>query len=334
MTILLLGGNGLLGHNVLRQLLQQGHKVHVLVRNPHALYTSGFPECDTLLTVFKGSLLRDADLHAAAEGCEAIVNCAGVTDMSLLRYEEYLPVNRDVCGRLLQLMSQKGIATLVHTSTANTIGYGTPQQPANEQQPMQPPFSRSFYALSKRAGEEVLLEAANRHPDWHIIIVNPGFMVGAYDTKPSSGQLLLTGCRKAVMPVPRGGKSFIHVADAAVAIVNALTMGRHGSRYLLTGQNLSLRQFYQLQAHTLHYPQWQLPLPNWLLGVAGRCGDLLRLCGLRTQLSTRNVRQLMVREYYDNHRAVEELAMPQTPIGQAITDFHSWYRNKTISPAQ
>ena len=287
MTILLLGGNGLLGHNVLRQLLQQGHKVHVLVRNPHALYTSGFPECDTLLTVFKGSLLRDADLHAAAEGCEAIVNCAGVTDMSLLRYEEYLPVNRDVCGRLLQLMSQKGIA-----------------------------------------------KAANRHPDWHIIIVNPGFMVGAYDTKPSSGQLLLTGCRKAVMPVPRGGKSFIHVADAAVAIVNALTMGRHGSRYLLTGQNLSLRQFYQLQARTLHYPQWQLPLPNWLLGVAGRCGDLLRLCGLRTQLSTRNVRQLMVREYYDNHRAVEELAMPQTPIGQAITDFHSWYRNKTIPPAQ
>ena len=64
-------------------------------------------------------------------------------------------------------------------------------------------------------------------------------MVGAYDTKPSSGKLLLSGYRKAVMPVPKGGKSFIHVADAAVAIVNALTRGTSGQRYLLTGHNLS-----------------------------------------------------------------------------------------------
>ena len=150
-------------------------------------------------------------------------------------------------------------------------------------------------------------------------------MVGAYDTKPSSGKLLLSGYRKAVMPVPKGGKSFIHVADAAVAIVNALTRGTSGQRYLLTGQNLSLKQFYRVQARTCNYRQCLLLLPNWLLAAAGRCGDLLRLCGLRTQLSTRNVRQLMVCEYYDNSRAVADLAMPQTDIAQAVKDFYSWY---------
>ena len=325
MTILLLGGNGLLGHNVLRQLLQRGHKVHALVRNPLSLHIEDFPDSSTLLTVFKGSLLNDHDLQKAAEGCDAIINCAGTTDMSLLHYEDYLPVNRDVCSKLLQLMQGKGITRLVHTSTANTIGYGTPQQLADENQPMQPPFSRSLYALSKREGEDILLRAARQHPDWHVIIVNPGFMVGAYDTKPSSGTLLLTGYRKALMPVPKGGKSFIHVSDAAVAIVNALSMGGHGSRYLLTGQNLTLQQFYRLQAQICHFRQILLPLPNWLLAVAGRCGDLLRLCGLRTQLSTRNVRQLMVCEYYDNQRAVTDLSMPQTDITQAIKDFYCWY---------
>ena len=325
MTILLLGGNGLLGHNVLRQLLQRGHKVHALVRNPLSLHIDGFPDSNTLLTVFKGSLLNDHDLHKAAEGCDAIINCAGTTDMSLLHYEDYLPVNRDVCSKLLQLMQGKGITRMVHTSTANTIGYGTPQQPADEHHPMHPPFSRSFYALSKREGEEFLLQAVRQHSDWHVVIVNPGFMVGAYDTKPSSGTLLLTGYRKALMPVPRGGKSFIHVSDAAVAIVNALSMGVHGNRYLLTGQSLTLQQFYRLQAQICHYRQCLLPLPNWLLDVAGCCGDLLRLCGLRTQLSTRNVRQIMVCEYYDNHRAVVDLAMPQSDITQAIKDFYSWY---------
>ena len=326
MKVLLLGGNGLLGHNVLKQLLQQGHEVHALLRSSLDKDASAWQGMSDRFTLFQGSLLDDAALQAAAEGCDAIINCAGVTDMSLLRYDDYLPVNRDLCYRLVKLMERQQISRLVHTSTANTIGYGTSSHAADEGTPMQPPFSRSYYGLSKREGEEVLLQAARRHTDWHIVVVNPGFMIGAYDTKPSSGTLLLTGYRKPLMVAPRGGKSFVHVADAAAAIVNALDCGQNGHRYLLTGQNLSLKEFYRLQAKACGYRQWILPLPNAVLAVAGWCGDLLRLCGLRTQLSSRNVRQLMVCEYYDNAAARTELAMPQTTIEQAVGDFFAWYQ--------
>ena len=142
--------------------------------------------------------------------------------------------------------------------------------------------------------------------------MNPGFMIGAYDTKPSSGALLFAGYRKPLMVAPRGGKSFVHVGDAATAIVNALTLGHNGGRYLLTGENLSLQQFYRLQARVCGYRQWVIPLPNVLLALAGKLGDMLRFFGVRTQLSTRNVRQLMVREYYDNSQALTDLHMPQT----------------------
>ena len=352
MKVLLLGGTGLLGHNVLKQLLQQGHEVHALLRSlpqleilkahyrdaSAVLPSEGCQDSDGVcpisilnsqFTIYYGSLLDDNKLQAAAEGCDAIINCAGVTDMSLLHYDDYLPVNRDLCSRLINVMERLNITRLVHTSTANTIGYGSPLQPADERAPMQPPFSRSYYGLSKQEGESVLLQAAGRHPDWHIVIANPGFMVGAYDTKPSSGTLLLTGYRKPFMVAPRGGKSFVHVADAAAAIVNALTCGVHGSRYLLTGQNLSLRQFYRIQAQVCGYRQLILPLPNTVLAMAGWLGDLLRLCGLRTQLSTRNVRQLMVREYYTNQRACRDLYMSQTPITQAISDFFAWYHTRS-----
>ena len=352
MKVLLLGGTGLLGHNVLKQLLQQGHEVHALLRSlpqleilkahyrdaSAVLPSEGCQDSDGVcpisilnsqFTIYYGSLLDDNMLQAAAEGCDAIINCAGVTDMSLLHYDDYLPVNRDLCSRLINVMERLNITRLVHTSTANTIGYGSPLQPADERAPMQPPFSRSYYGLSKQEGESVLLQAAGLHLDWHIVIVNPGFMVGAYDTKPSSGTLLLTGYRKPFMVAPRGGKSFVHVADAAAAIVNALTCGVHGRRYLLTGQNLSLRQFYHLQAQVCGYRQLILPLPNTVLAMAGWLGDLLRLCGLRTQLSTRNVRQLMVREYYTNQCACRDLYMPQTPIAQAISDFFAWYHTRS-----
>lgn len=324
MTILLLGGNGLLGHNVLKLLLEQGHRVHVLIRKRESLLSHCFPNAATLLSTFEGSLLRDEDLSQAAQGCDAIINCAGATDMSMLRYDDYLPVNSRLCQRLVQLMAQTGITRLVHTSTANTIGYGSPDRLANEETPMQPPFSQSYYGCSKKEGEEALLHAAIQHPDWHIVILNPGFMVGPYDTKPSSGTLLLTGYRKPLMVSPKGGKSFVHVADVATAAVNALLMGKHGERYLLTGENLSLRQFYRLQAQVCHYRQLLVTLPNPLLAVAGWLGDLFRRCGVRTQLSSRNVRQLMVSEYYDCSRAQQELLMPQTPIAQAIADFFSW----------
>ena len=324
MNILLLGGNGLLGHNVLRQLLFQGHNVKLLLRRKTSLDSAAIAGHEGQVSMLEGSLLDDATLYSAAQGCDAIVNCAGTTDMSLLRYDDYLPVNRDLCQRLVKLMEPQNIPCLVHTSTANTIGYGTPSHPADELQPMQPPFSRSYYGLSKREGEDILLDTARQHPGWHLIVVNPGFMIGAFDTKPSSGALLLAGYRKPLMVAPSGGKSFVHVADAAAAIVNALTMGQHGSRYLLTGQNLTLKEFYRLQAQTCHYRQCLVTVPNALLAVAGWIGDLLRLCSIRTQLSTRNVRQLTVREYYNNNAARTQLNMPSTHITQAISDFFAW----------
>ena len=324
MKVLLLGGSGLLGQNVLRQLLEQGHSVTLLLRNGVKA------PCDTAnLKVLRGSLLCDDDLRCAAEGCQAIVNCAGTTDMSLRRLSDYHPVNRDLCGRLVQLMEQFRISTLVHVSTANTVGYGTPDCHATEDAPMQPPFSHSYYARSKREGEVILTDAARRHPDWHIVTVNPGFIVGAYDAKPSSGQLLLAAYRRRVMLVPKGGKSFVHAADVATAVVNALTMGSSGERYLATGENLSLRQFYRLQAEVCGYRQRCVSVPNALLLVAGWLGDALRAVGLRTQLSSCNVRQLMAREYYCCDKVRRHLLLPQTPIAQAIADFHTWRQHPT-----
>ena len=65
-------------------------------------------------------------------------------------------------------------------------------------------------------------------------------------------------------------------------------------------------------------------MPDWLLQVAGSMGDALRALGIRTELSTRNVRQLMVGEYYTADRAVADLRMPQTPLPEAIRQFHRW----------
>ena len=324
MKILLLGATGLLGHNVLKRLVDEGHQVVALVRRADGILLD-----DGVWQTMVGSPTDYDVLRRAAEGCYAVVNCAGATDMSLPDKEAFLPMNRDLCAMIVRLMEEIGVKTFVHTSTVNTIGYGTAGHPADEGTPMQSPFEGSYYGDSKREGEQIVLEAAHRHPDWHVVVVNPGYMLGAWDVKPSSGRMLLAGYRRRLMVAPPGGKAFVAVQDVAQAVVNALEHGENGSRYIVTNSRacMSVKELYELQAHTMGYRQKVVVLPKWALSVAGYVGDGLRLLGVRTDLSTLNVRQLMVSEYYDNGRAVVELGLAETPIEQAIAEFHQW-RNK------
>lgn len=321
MKVLLLGATGLLGHNVLQRLTATGHQVVAVVRRRVSLH---FESPDT--KIIEADITRRQTVIEAAEGCNAIVNCAGVTDMSLLHYEDYAAVNVTLCQSIVDAMKAHGINTLVHVSTVNTIGYGAAESPADEQEPMKAPFNKSYYACSKRDGEEIILEAAAGQKDWHVVVVNPGFMIGPMDVKPSSGRMLLAGYRRPLMLAPQGGKSFVDVHDVAAAVVNALTMGQHRHRYIAVNshEHHTIKELYKIQAQVIGYRQRVIVLPNGLLAVAGWLGDIARGLGIRTELSTCNVRQLMVREYYDNRHAVQELMMPETPIEQSIRDFHRW----------
>lgn len=322
MKVLLLGATGLLGHNVLQRLESDGHRVVALVRRADGICLQGGCR-ETVI----GSPLDYEILSKAAVRCDAIVNCAGCTDMALRRYEDFLPANRELCRMMVRLMEEQGINTLVHTSTVNTIGYGTSGRPADENAGMLPPFKGSFYADSKREGEQIVLAAAREGR--HVVVINPGFMLGPWDVKPSSGRMLLAAYRKPLMFAPKGGKAFVHVEDVAQVIVNALSRGVNGSRYIAVNSHacLTLKELYRLQAEVCGYRQMLLGVPNWVMLAGGKAGDVLRWMGVRTQVSTGNVRQLLVREYYDNRRAVQELGLKETPIAEAIKDFYEW-RNR------
>ncbi len=311
--VLLLGATGLLGRNVLNVLLERDIPVRALVRHP--LNADGVEQV-------MGNLLEESELLRAAEGCRAIVNCAGATDMSLPKIEDFRPMNRDLPALLCQVARRCNIPVLIHVSTANTIASGTREHPATEQDPIGPPYDRSPYALSKLEGERLLLAFASEQDKTRVVILNPGFMVGAYDSKPSSGQLLLAGWRKPLMAGTRGGKSFLHVRDAATAIVNALEKGE--GRYLLTGTYLSLRDFYALQARLLGYRQFFITIPKPLAKMSGWLGDLLKGMGIKVIFYSHNVNQLLVEEWYSGERAKRDLNYPETSIEEAITDFFKW----------
>jgi len=320
MNVLVTGANGLLGHHVVMELLKRQHTVHIIVRSTKNI-------CFDLQCVklFEGDFTDHSTLTRAARGCNAIIHMAAVTDTRFLKYEDYRMINVDGVLTVLKIVNELNINTLVYISSSNTIGYGNEQQLADERFSIEYPFTESFYAQSKSKAERLVLEASAK-PHRHFVIIHPSFMIGAFDTKPSSGKLLLMGYRRSVMFVPKGGKNFVAASAVATAVCNALTMGRNGEKFLASGINLSFKEYYTLQKQIGNYRQKIYELHGYLVLALGRIGDLLRILGIHTDLCTMNLRQLMVREYYSNNKAKEELNLPDTDIKVAIKEAIDWFK--------
>lgn len=319
MKVLITGGNGLLGHNTILRLLLEGHIVHAIVRKRESLLV----QHDNLY-IFEGNFLDYDSLLLASTGCDAIVHIAAATDMSL-PYSQFEKVNVGGSRNVVAVARSLDIKRIVYISTLNTIGYGTSEQLADESFQMQYPFTNSYYATTKAMAEDLFLEEA-KHEGRHIVIINPGFMIGGYDTKPSSGQLLLMAYRKPIMVVPQGGKCFVHVEDVALAVVNALTLGRNAEKYIVGMHNMTLVDFYKLQKRVCGYKQLLIPIPCWIVNVVGLLGDGLRKIGVKTQVQSINTRQLCIREYYSNAKAMAELKLSETSLERAISDSICWLK--------
>ena len=324
MNVLVTGANGLLGHHVVMELLKNQHSVHIIVRSRQHIYFD-----INRVTVFEGNFTGYQSLYRAAQGCDAIIHIAAITQTDVLHPEEYDTVNVEGVAQVLKVANDLNIRRIVYISSSNTIGFGSEQQPADECFTIKYPFTDSFYAQSKVKAEQLMVEASKR-VNQHCIIINPTFMLGDYDSKPSSGKLLIIGYKQKILFIPGGGKNFVSVRSVAIAVCNALISGRNGERYLASGVNLTFREYYTLQQQVGGYSQLLIELPDMVLNVMGKVGDAVRRLGIRTDLCTMNLRQLMIREYYSNKKASTELKLPPTDLKIAVKEAIDWFKKQNV----
>jgi nucleoside-diphosphate-sugar epimerase len=317
MRVLVTGANGLLGHHVVMELLNKGHDVIIIVRSVKKIDF----ELNKVEVVI-GNFADKEIIYSAAKDCDAIIHIAAVTDTDLLSYFDYKLINVDATKQIIEAATALSIRKLVFVSTANTIGYGNKKEPADEQNSIEYPFTKSDYATSKNEAEQLFGSYAK---DNHLIIINPTFMIGNYDTKPNSGKLVIMGYKKRFLLLPEGGKNFVYVKDVAVACCNALTMGKSGERYLTSGVNLSFKEYFKIQQKVGAYKQIIIIVPAFILGIIALSGDLLRFFKLKVSFCSRNINQLLIREYYTNSKAKTDLLLPETPLDLAIGEALNWF---------
>ena len=318
-TVFVTGISGLLGTNLAIDLLENGHKVLGLVRDKKRYKGISHPN----LELIERSL--EDDLAPWLDIAEIVVHVAAETRQNLTSYSDYLKINFVATQHLYDSAVRSTVKKFVFVSTANTMGYGSLEDPGHEGREVRFPFSDSFYARSKIEAENYVLRKAS---EMETIIVNPTFMLGPYDTKPSSGKIILMGWKKRFIFYPPGGKNFVHVRDVSDGIIKALESGRHGERYLLAHENLSYRQFYEMLNAVADQSARLIAIPKQALMLLGHFGDLLRKLGIRSSLSSTNTRILCVNNYYSNQKSREKLGLNYSSTDQSIRDAIDYFNQE------
>lgn len=322
--VLVTGANSLLGANTILDLLEHGFEVRGMLRRK----SSWKAPLHNKLELFEGNITNQKDTEKALESCRWVVHTAADTRQNLLKLSDYEEVNINATRDLANACLEKGIEKMIFTGTANAFGHGTYDEPGNEKSQPSWPFTKSLYAQSKIMAQQLVLNAAEKSDSTAFITINPGFMLGPWDVKPSSGQIILMHKMKPFILCPPGGKNFVHVKDVAKTIRLALTKGENREEYLVTGTNMSFYDFFHKLNTISGRKKPVVVIPPMLLRAAGKLGDIIRATGFSLSLSSVNSAILCENPVYTNQKAINELGTEITPIDETLYDAIDWFDNE------
>jgi dihydroflavonol-4-reductase len=319
MDCLVTGATGLVGNNLVRRLLEEGRSVRALVRDPH---NSRALEGLALEKVV-GDIRDRESVERAASGVKVVFHAAaslhiGRTNLAFVR-EVNVNGTRNVA-----VAARKANAKLIHVSSVDALAPGNRDSPADEHTPDRCKVNCT-YVVTKREAEQVV--RAEIDLGLHAVIVNPSFMLGPWDWKPSSGRMLLAVARSWAPLAPSGGCSMCDVRDVSEAMIRASESAASGSRYILAGHNLSYLEAWRRFARFTGSRPPLAALGPVVRHVVGFLGDVrARLTGNEGDINSASMKMSSQFHYYSSQRAQQDLAYRIRPLEESITAAWDWFR--------
>jgi dihydroflavonol-4-reductase len=321
MKTLVTGANGLLGANVVRELLQRGRQVRVFVRKGSDLRSLQ----GLAIEMSYGDLLDEESVNKAVKGCDHVIHAGGRTPDCHSSFEDYLRVNVKGTQNVVRAVERFHVQRMVYVSSCCVFGGGTQEEPGTELSEFTGFRFNSGYINSKYIALQWVLAEVEKK-GLPVVVVNPTIMLGPYDVRPTSGEIILRVLRQKYQLFPASGKNFIDVRDAAGATCNALTRGMPGECYLLASENLRFSALFEKINAVFGNTHWKIRVPGSILKCAGLAGNAWRaLTRAQVPLTYSNSRQLAVEAYFSGEKALRELGLSVRPIDEAIRDAITWF---------
>jgi len=320
MTTLVTGAAGFLGSHVTRQLVARGDDVRVLMRPS----STNRAIADLSLEYVTGDLRDPASLDRAMKDVKRVFHVAADYRLWARRKQDIYDSNVGGTKNLLDAARRAGVEQLIYTSTVATIAVDRPQHP-NEFTDAKLEEMVGHYKRSKWLAEKEALSAAkNGLP---VIVAMPTTPVGPWDWKPTpTGKIILDFLNGKMPGYVETGLNFVGVEDCAAGHLLIAEKGKVGERYLLGGQNLTLKQMLDVLSKITSLPAPKLKIPHGLaLGVAYASTVFSRLLGREPGIPVEGVKIARHMMFVDCSRAQRELGFKAGPVAAALERAVRWY---------
>jgi dihydroflavonol-4-reductase len=327
MNTLLTGATGLVGANLAHLLCEQGERPRLLVRERSDRRGLRGLSYDEVL----GDVLDVESLRGAMRGVERVYHVAGRVRFDPSTRGDVSRTTTQGARNILDAARAAGVRRVVVVSSAAALGHGPRSEPATEESASTQERSDPHHE-SMREAERLALEASG--PDLEVLVGNPSFVVGPYDVKPSTGELLLWVARGVVLAYPSGGINVVNAQDVARGLRLIMEKGRPGERYILGGENLTYREFLTVCAEEAGVMPPKVPLPDEVVKALGMLGDVVgRLSpDLFKYMNTAVLRTLPLPAYHSSAKAMRELGYKPRPIRLGIREALRWFQEEGMIP--
>ncbi len=332
------GATGFLGSHVARVLAEHGAELRLLVRPTSDLRNLNDDELKNADRVV-GDLRDAASISQALSGCDVVFHVAADYRLWVRDPEEMYRSNVEGTRSLVEAARKQGVRRVVYTSSVATMGFTSnhawtsegvrprTSTVADEESPVSLADMIGHYKRSKFMAEQVAVEAARSGVD--LVIVNPTTPIGERDIKPTpTGRIVLDFLKRKFPAYVETGLNLVDATECARGHVQALEKGRSGERYILGGENLTLKQILDRLAAITGLKSPTLKLPYVFAFAAGVVDEMVtgRLLGREPRATIDAVRMGRKMMFVSSAKAERELGWRMVPVDGALRRSVDWFR--------
>lgn len=330
MKVFLTGATGFVGHHVAKALAAEGADLRMLVRKTSNLKNlEGIPG-DTVA----GDLARPESFAPALEGCDAVMHVAADYRLWIRDPETMYRANVEGTRDLLRLAREAHVPRFVYTSSVATMHFRTDGIIINEDTPVTLDDMVGHYKRSKFMAEQQAIAAAE--DGQQVMILNPTTPIGSNDAKPTpTGRIFVDFLNRKFPAYVDTGLNLVDVAEVARTHVDALTKGTPGRRYILGGENLTLKQILDKMSAITGIPSPTTRIPFAVAATYAFFEELItgRVRGKEPRATLEEVRMGRKKMFASSARAQQELEFRILPVYPAMRAAIEWFRANGYAPA-
>jgi dihydroflavonol-4-reductase len=317
------GATGFLGSHVARVLSDQGANLRLLVRPTSNLKNLQGLNADTA----SGDLREPASLEKAMSGCDTVFHVAADYRLWVRDPNEMYRSNVEGTRALLEAARKNGVRRVVYTSSVATMGFTLNGKPADEDSPVSLADMIGHYKRSKFMAEQVAMEAGRSA--MNVVTVNPTTPIGEQDIKPTpTGRIVVDFLKRKFPAYVETGLNLVDVKECARGHIAALEKGKSSERYILGGENLTLKQILDKLGAITGLPSPSIKLPYFFAFATGVVDEMItgRLLGGDPRATIDTVRMGKKMMFASSTKAERELGWKIVPVEDALRRAVDWFR--------